>query len=39
VQPVNFYDNDDGFWDEFIETKRLRWQASPMIVNRQFIKH
>lgn len=39
VQPVNFYDNDDGFWDEFIDTKRLRWQASPMIVNRQFIKH
>jgi len=19
VNPIDFYDNDDGFWDEFIE--------------------
>ena len=38
-QPVNYYDNDDGFWDEFISERRLRWEANPMIVNRKFIKH
>jgi hypothetical protein len=38
-QPVNYYDNDDGFWDEFISFKRTRWEASPMLVNRKFIKH
>lgn len=38
-QPVNFYDNEDGFWDDYIEHKRLRWEENPMLVHRQFFKH
>jgi hypothetical protein len=39
IQPINFYDNDDGFWTEYIEHKQKRWAANSMIVNRPFLKH
>ena len=39
LQPLNYYDNDDGFWNEYIAHKQERWQLNPMIVNRPFIKH
>lgn len=39
LQPVNYYDNDDGFWDEYIKHKESRWSANPLIVNRPFLKH
>ena len=26
VIPCNFYDNDDGFWNEYIDYKQQRWQ-------------
>jgi len=22
IVPINFYDNDDGFWDEYIKAKQ-----------------
>ena len=39
LQPINYYDNDDGFWDEYIKHKETRWSANPLIVNRPFLKH
>lgn len=38
-QSVNFYDNDDGFWDEYIDHKREKWDENPMMVHRKFFKH
>ena len=37
--PLNYYDNDDGFWDKYIQMKQEKWGANPMIVNRMFLKH
>lgn len=37
--PMNYYDNDDGFWTEYIQMKQNKWAANPMIVNRPFLKH
>lgn len=39
LQPLNYYDNDDGFWTEYIQHKQNKWAANPMIVNRPFLKH
>ncbi len=39
ILPLHFYDNDDGFWDEYITHKQNRWEKNQMIVNRPFIKH
>ena len=39
IQPINFYDNDDGFWTEYISHKQNKWAANPLIVNRPFLKH
>ena len=39
LQPLNYYDNDDGFWTEYIQHKQDRWARNPMIVNRPFLKH
>ncbi len=39
LTPINFYDNEDGFWDDYIKHKQDRWAANPLIVNRPFIKH
>lgn len=39
LTPINFYDNEDGFWDDYIRHKQDRWAANPLIVNRPFIKH
>ena len=36
---INYYDNDDGFWSEYIQNKQQRWAANPMIVNRPLLKH
>ena len=31
--PINYYDNDDGFWTDYIKQKRERWyEDNPMIV-------
>lgn len=37
--PLHYYDNDDGFWTEYIQMKQNKWAANPMIVNRPFLKH
>ena len=39
IQPVNYYDNDDGFWTEYIQHKQEKWAANSMIVNRPYLKH
>jgi hypothetical protein len=39
IAPLNYYDNDDGFWTEYIQHKEKRWAANPLIVNRPFLKH
>lgn len=39
ILPLDFYDNDDGFWDDYIKQKQERWAANPMIVRRPFLKH
>ena len=39
ITPLNYYDNDDGFWNEYIQHKERRWAANPLIVNRPFLKH
>ena len=34
--PLHYYDNDDGFWDDYIKYKRDRWENADggMITNR-----
>ncbi len=39
LQPINYFDNEDGFWDEYIRHKQNKWAANSMITNRPFIKH
>jgi len=40
--PMDFYDNDDGFWDNHIAEKNKQheeWAMTEMIVGRPFLKH
>ena len=37
--PINYYDNDDGFWDDYILEKQGRWEDAGMIVNRRSFIH
>lgn len=37
--PINYYDNDDGFWDAYIKHKQDRWEEAGMIVNRRHFIH
>jgi hypothetical protein len=37
--PVNYYDNDDGFWDEFITEKKQRYDNMNTITRRRYLKH
>lgn len=39
ILPLDFYDNDDGFWTDYIQQKQTRWAQNEMIVNRKFLKH
>lgn len=39
VNPIDFYDNDDGFWDEFIAKKKKKFNKVPIYPDREFIKH
>lgn len=39
VLPLMYYDNDDGFWDEYIDRKYQKWGQTPMLINRKFYKH
>ena len=37
--PINFYDNEDGFWDEFIQNKLNRSYDAGILVNRKYFHH
>lgn len=37
--PINYYDNEDGFWDEYIAAKQQRQFDAGFLTNRRFIKH
>lgn len=39
ILPLNFYDNEDGFWDDYIQHKKNRMADNEMIINRKFMKH
>lgn len=39
ILPIDFYDNEDGFWDEYIQYKQKKLGQGDMIVNRRFMKH
>ena len=39
VIPMMFYDNEDGFWDSYIQKKQDKMGENPMIVGRSFFKH
>jgi hypothetical protein len=39
ILPIHYYDNDDGFWTEYIQHKQDKWASNDMIVNRMFLKH
>lgn len=37
--PLNYYDNEDGFWDDYIEMKQQRYSNQHMITRRPFFRH
>ena len=37
--PINYYDNDDGFWDDYIKYKQERGARAGLIVNRKHFIH
>ena len=37
--PLMFYDNEDGFWDNYIQHKVNRWGEAGLTVRRPFLKH
>lgn len=38
--PVDYYDNDDGFWDTYIKEKYEKYAKDiPIRASRQFFKH
>ena len=37
--PQDFYDNDDGFWDDFISEKYQGYQEQGFLSGRKFFKH
>ncbi len=37
--PINYYDNDDGFWDDYIQHKSNRWEKAGLITNRKYFMH
>jgi hypothetical protein len=39
---MDYYDNEDGYWDKFIEKKESGWAAwadDGMVIGRPFFKH
>ena len=37
--PINYYDNDDGFWDDYIAAKQQSQVEAGFITNRRWFKH
>ncbi|CAI2384693.1 unnamed protein product [Moneuplotes crassus] len=39
LYPINYYDNDDGFWDDHIDAKQNQYDQTPFMTKRLFLKH
>ena len=37
--PLNYYDNDDGYWDSLIQHKHQRAEDAGLITNRLYFMH
>ena len=37
--PLNYYENDVGFWDSYIQQKQNRWEDAGMITKRMYFIH
>ena len=37
--PINYYDNEDGFWDTYIKEKHHKQEEAGLITQRLFFKH
>ena len=37
--PLNYYENDDGFWDNYIQQKQNKWEDAGMITKRMYFIH
>ena len=37
--PLNYYDNDDGYWDNYIRYKHTRAEQAGMITKRMYFIH
>ena len=37
--PINYYDNDDGFWDDYIAAKQQSQVEAGFLTNRRWFKH
>ena len=39
MNPIDYYDNDDGFWDEYIIKKWEKYSKVPLNHNRRYYIH
>jgi len=39
IIPIIYYDNDDGFWDKYLDDRIERWDENDVLTNRKFFKH
>lgn len=39
IIPIMYYDNDDGFWDKYLDDRIERWDENDVLTNRKFFKH
>lgn len=39
VQPVDYWDNDDGFWDEYLQHRQGRMEDAQYLINRRYFIH
>ena len=37
--PINYYDNEDGFWDEWIASKQQKQVDAGFLTARRWFKH
>jgi hypothetical protein len=37
--PVDYYINDDGFWDDYIAEKNEKYEQTPLTTVRRHFKH
>lgn len=39
MYPLHYYDNDDGFWDDWIDQRHAQFDSAGWITRRRFMKH